>query len=78
MDFTAAGGGGGHGVHSVSFSHESNFYILCLLFTYRIGVFQASNTVEVNIETAERLQISRVDFMASLNNDVKPVSRSTS
>uniref|UniRef100_A0AAQ5YVF8 Vesicle-fusing ATPase n=1 Tax=Amphiprion ocellaris TaxID=80972 RepID=A0AAQ5YVF8_AMPOC len=33
---------------------------------------KASNTVEVNIETAERLQVSRLDFMASLNNDIKP------
>uniref|UniRef100_A0A7N6AZV5 Vesicle-fusing ATPase n=1 Tax=Anabas testudineus TaxID=64144 RepID=A0A7N6AZV5_ANATE len=33
---------------------------------------KASNTVEVNTETAERLQVSRVDFMASLNNDIKP------
>lgn len=39
-----------------------------------VCVLQASNTVEVNIETAERLQVSRVDFMASLNNDIKPVS----
>ncbi|KAM9425801.1 vesicle-fusing ATPase-like [Pholidichthys leucotaenia] len=30
---------------------------------------KASNTVEVNIEMAERLQVSRLDFMASLNND---------
>ncbi|KAM9837208.1 vesicle-fusing ATPase-like isoform 1-T2 [Aulostomus maculatus] len=33
---------------------------------------KASNTVEVNIETAEKLQVSRLDFMASLNNDIKP------
>ncbi|XP_068439386.1 vesicle-fusing ATPase-like [Clinocottus analis] len=33
---------------------------------------KASNTVEVNIETAEKLQVSRLDFMSSLNNDVKP------
>ncbi|KAG7227749.1 hypothetical protein INR49_029514 [Caranx melampygus] len=33
---------------------------------------KASNTVEVNTETAERLQVSRLDFMASLNNDIKP------
>uniref|UniRef100_A0A3Q3VR09 Vesicle-fusing ATPase n=1 Tax=Mola mola TaxID=94237 RepID=A0A3Q3VR09_MOLML len=33
---------------------------------------KASNTVEVNIETAERLQVSRLDFMASLANDIKP------
>ncbi|KAL7371821.1 hypothetical protein ABVT39_005691 [Epinephelus coioides] len=33
---------------------------------------KASNTVEVNIETAERLLVSRLDFMASLNNDIKP------
>uniref|UniRef100_A0A8D3CEJ5 Vesicle-fusing ATPase n=1 Tax=Scophthalmus maximus TaxID=52904 RepID=A0A8D3CEJ5_SCOMX len=33
---------------------------------------KASNTLEVNIETAEKLQVSRLDFMASLNNDIKP------
>ncbi|XP_076008068.1 vesicle-fusing ATPase-like [Genypterus blacodes] len=33
---------------------------------------KASNTVEVNIETAEKLLVNRVDFMASLNNDIKP------
>ncbi|XP_028991340.1 vesicle-fusing ATPase-like [Betta splendens] len=33
---------------------------------------KASNTVEVNIETAEKLQVSRLDFMASLSNDIKP------
>uniref|UniRef100_A0A8C3B5P7 Vesicle-fusing ATPase n=1 Tax=Cyclopterus lumpus TaxID=8103 RepID=A0A8C3B5P7_CYCLU len=33
---------------------------------------KASNTVEVNIETAEKLQVSRLDFMGSLNNDIKP------
>ncbi|KAK2820690.1 hypothetical protein Q5P01_023649 [Channa striata] len=33
---------------------------------------KASNTVEVNIETAEKLQVSRLDFIASLNNDIKP------
>ncbi|KAM8836688.1 vesicle-fusing ATPase-like isoform 3-T3 [Spinachia spinachia] len=33
---------------------------------------KASNTLEVNIETAEKLQVSRLDFMTSLNNDVKP------
>ncbi|XP_061787634.1 vesicle-fusing ATPase-like [Nerophis lumbriciformis] len=33
---------------------------------------KASSTVEVNIETAETLQVSREDFMAALNNDVKP------
>ncbi|KAM7381217.1 hypothetical protein PAMA_012186 [Pampus argenteus] len=33
---------------------------------------KASNTVEVNIETAEKLQVSRHDFLASLNNDIKP------
>lgn len=33
---------------------------------------KASSTVEVNIETAERLQVSRLDFLASLNNDIKP------
>ncbi|XP_061666703.1 vesicle-fusing ATPase-like isoform X2 [Syngnathoides biaculeatus] len=33
---------------------------------------KASNTVEVDIDTAEKLQVSRLDFMASLNNDIKP------
>uniref|UniRef100_A0A8C5HMZ1 Vesicle-fusing ATPase n=1 Tax=Gouania willdenowi TaxID=441366 RepID=A0A8C5HMZ1_GOUWI len=33
---------------------------------------KASNTVEVNIETAEKLMVSRLDFMASLNSDIKP------
>ncbi|XP_060951349.1 vesicle-fusing ATPase-like [Limanda limanda] len=33
---------------------------------------RASTTVEVNIETAEKLQISRLDFITSLNNDIKP------
>ncbi|KAM9773448.1 vesicle-fusing ATPase-like [Syngnathus typhle] len=33
---------------------------------------KASNTVEVNIDTAEKLKVSRMDFMASLNNDIKP------
>lgn len=33
---------------------------------------KASSTVEVNIETAEKLQVCRLDFMASLNNDIKP------
>lgn len=33
---------------------------------------KASNTVEVDTEMAEKLQVSRLDFMASLNNDIKP------
>ncbi|XP_036937820.1 vesicle-fusing ATPase-like [Acanthopagrus latus] len=33
---------------------------------------KASNTVEVNIETAGKLMVSRLDFLASLNNDIKP------
>uniref|UniRef100_A0A3Q2ZTU3 Vesicle-fusing ATPase n=1 Tax=Kryptolebias marmoratus TaxID=37003 RepID=A0A3Q2ZTU3_KRYMA len=33
---------------------------------------KASNTVEVDTQTAEKLQVSRLDFMASLNNDIKP------
>ncbi|KAK9530043.1 hypothetical protein VZT92_011579 [Zoarces viviparus] len=33
---------------------------------------KATNTVEVNTETAEKLQVSRLDFMTSLNNDIKP------
>ncbi|XP_077594685.1 vesicle-fusing ATPase-like [Stigmatopora nigra] len=30
------------------------------------------DTSEINIDTAEKLQVSRLDFMASLNNDIKP------
>ncbi len=37
-------------------------------------VFQATSTVEVDMERAEKLQVTRTDFMASLNNDIKPVS----
>ncbi|XP_054454532.1 vesicle-fusing ATPase-like [Anoplopoma fimbria] len=33
---------------------------------------KATNVVEVNIETAEKLQVSRLDFLTSLNNDIKP------
>ncbi|KAK5851189.1 hypothetical protein PBY51_002004 [Eleginops maclovinus] len=33
---------------------------------------KASNTVEINLETAEKLQVSRLDFLGSLNNDIKP------
>ncbi|KAK5881595.1 hypothetical protein CesoFtcFv8_022375 [Champsocephalus esox] len=33
---------------------------------------KASATVEVNLETAEKLQVSRSDFLGSLNNDIKP------
>lgn len=33
---------------------------------------KATTTVEVNTETAEKLQVSRLDFMTSLNNDIKP------
>ncbi|XP_068592920.1 vesicle-fusing ATPase-like [Cebidichthys violaceus] len=33
---------------------------------------KATNTVEVNTETAEKLQVSRLDFMTSLDNDIKP------
>ncbi|XP_032357399.1 vesicle-fusing ATPase isoform X4 [Etheostoma spectabile] len=33
---------------------------------------KASNTVEVNIETAEKLVVNRLDFIGSLNNDIKP------
>lgn len=35
---------------------------------------QASNTVEVDMEKAEKLQVNRDDFLASLENDIKPVS----
>lgn len=34
---------------------------------------QASSTVEVDIQTAEKLLVNRLDFMAALNNDIKPV-----
>lgn len=37
-------------------------------------LFQATSTVEVDMERAEKLQVTRTDFMASLNNDIKPVS----
>uniref|UniRef100_A0A3B3ZJD2 Vesicle-fusing ATPase n=1 Tax=Periophthalmus magnuspinnatus TaxID=409849 RepID=A0A3B3ZJD2_9GOBI len=33
---------------------------------------KASSTVEVDTDTAEKLQVSRMDFMGSLNNDIKP------
>lgn len=33
---------------------------------------KASNTVEVNIETAEKLVVNRCDFLGALNNDIKP------
>ncbi|KAJ0060363.1 hypothetical protein NL108_010179, partial [Boleophthalmus pectinirostris] len=33
---------------------------------------KASSTVEVNTDTAEKLQVCRMDFMGSLNNDIKP------
>lgn len=33
---------------------------------------KASSTVEVDTQTAEMLQVSRMDFMGSLNNDIKP------
>lgn len=35
---------------------------------------QATATVEVDTERAEKLQVTRSDFMGSLNNDIKPVS----
>lgn len=38
-----------------------------------IVFLQASSTVEVDIQTAEKLLVSRLDFMAALNNDIKPV-----
>lgn len=37
-------------------------------------MFQATSTVEVDMERAEKLQVTRTDFMASLENDIKPVS----
>ncbi|KAK7919377.1 hypothetical protein WMY93_010661 [Mugilogobius chulae] len=33
---------------------------------------KASSTVEVDTDTAEKLQVCRMDFMGSLNNDIKP------
>ncbi|KAF6727186.1 Vesicle-fusing ATPase [Oryzias melastigma] len=33
---------------------------------------KASSTVEVDIQTAEKLLVNRLDFMAALNNDIKP------
>uniref|UniRef100_A0A4W4E0A5 Vesicle-fusing ATPase n=1 Tax=Electrophorus electricus TaxID=8005 RepID=A0A4W4E0A5_ELEEL len=33
---------------------------------------KATATVEVDLEKAEKLQVSRADFMGSLNNDIKP------
>uniref|UniRef100_A0A8C5AMX4 Vesicle-fusing ATPase n=1 Tax=Gadus morhua TaxID=8049 RepID=A0A8C5AMX4_GADMO len=33
---------------------------------------KATSTVEVDMERAEKLQVSRSDFMGSLNNDIKP------
>ncbi|KAL2078118.1 hypothetical protein ACEWY4_025803 [Coilia grayii] len=33
---------------------------------------KASNTVEVDMEKAEKLQVNRDDFLASLENDIKP------
>ncbi|XP_043081582.1 vesicle-fusing ATPase [Puntigrus tetrazona] len=33
---------------------------------------KATSTVEVDMERAEKLQVTRSDFMASLNNDIKP------
>ena len=38
---------------------------------------QASATVEVDMEKAEKLLVHRNDFLASLNNDIKPVSDPT-
>lgn len=35
---------------------------------------QASAKVEVDMEKAEKLQVTRGDFLASLENDIKPVS----
>lgn len=51
--------------------------ICCLLTSDLLSsnrLFQATSTVEVDMERAEKLQVTRTDFMASLNNDIKPVS----
>lgn len=37
-------------------------------------IFQATSTVEVDMERAEKLQVTRTDFIGALNNDIKPVS----
>uniref|UniRef100_A0A665WBK2 Vesicle-fusing ATPase n=1 Tax=Echeneis naucrates TaxID=173247 RepID=A0A665WBK2_ECHNA len=47
------------GLISAATSEASHWGIFCL-------------TMEVNTETAEKLQVGRLDFMASLNNDIKP------
>lgn len=44
------------------------------MYLFFFALLQASSTVEVDIQTAEKLQVSRLDFMTSLNNDIKPVS----
>ncbi|XP_072299632.1 vesicle-fusing ATPase [Eucyclogobius newberryi] len=35
-------------------------------------LIKATSTVEVDMERAEKLQVTRADFMGSLNNDIKP------
>lgn len=46
-----------------------------LHFTVFCCPLQASNKVEVDMEKAESLRVTRGDFFASLENDIKPVSR---
>ncbi|KAM3863080.1 vesicle-fusing ATPase-like [Diretmus argenteus] len=43
-----------------------------LFFTAMNRHIKASATVEVDLETAEKLQVHRHDFLASLDNDIKP------
>lgn len=46
---------------------------IVLMELYVDILFQATSTVEVDMERAEKLQVTRDDFMGSLNNDIKPV-----
>lgn len=43
------------------------------MLTPTLTLQQATSTVEVDMERAEKLQVTRADFMGSLNNDIKPV-----
>lgn len=47
----------------------SSFDLECWVLTFQ----QATSTVEVDMERAEKLQVTRADFKGSLNNDIKPV-----
>lgn len=51
------------------------WWIVCIWIVFFLFFFfQATSTVEVDMERAEKLQVTRDDFMGSLNNDIKPVS----